>query len=366
MCAKAAEALDVTPLYLRRLALAAAYSLLVVASISARTQVLYSPDGTYAFPLAGNTSEMAWTHYHWDGGNAVDILPAPNLLPGTPAFAAFDSSPVVAVVSGRVVRADNDLGGNALLLFGDDGREYYYAHLSSTWVTAPTRVRVGDKLGVIGRTGRWARFIEIHLHFAISSTWHTGLHWKNDVNAARWIEKTFGLHWIDQNPITYPPTYPHGSPLQRPFRIVASFGQMKRANRDMASIRLQPLRVAAGARRSSSEPASGTALPRRETGAVPVYSTLGGAVRVMRATVLGLRLQITNLHTAQTVVYSGLESTQLRTGDVVNHGQIVGLATGTIGYMYFDHGALTDPTPTMKEEPSDKPSHAGSAGSLLN
>jgi len=337
------------------------FLLLFAGAAEARSQVLFSPSGTYAFPLAGNTSEMAWTHYHWDGGNAVDILPAPRLEPGSPAFAAFDHSAVVAVVAGRVQRADNDLGGTALLLFGDDGREYYYAHLSRALITVPTRVKAGQQIGTIGRTGRWAQYIEIHLHFAISSKWHEGLFWKNDVNVAEWLEKTFGLGWIDQNPISYPPAFPHGSPLRPPYRLAATFAGTRTVTPDAASLRMQPLLAGSpspgglsGSRGSTTPTGGGRRAPPRQ---VPVFSTLTGAVRVMRGTVLGLRVQITNLHTAQTVVYSGLSETPLTTGDVVNNGQIVGLIAGTLDYMYFDHGVLTDPGPTLTKV--DSASHAG-------
>jgi hypothetical protein len=291
----------------------------------ARAKVLFSPSGTYAFPVAGDVKEMAWTHDHWNGGNAVDILAAQNLAPTSPAFRAFDRSPIVAVVSGTVKRADNEIGGTALLLFGDDGREYYYAHLSSTTVAGSMSVKAGEQIGVIGRSGRWARYLEIHLHFAVSSKWHTGLLWKNDVNAAEWFDKIFGLQWIDQTPVPYPAAMPRGSPLRPPYRIVTTFARMRSRNPDMASVRMAP--------------AGG--------GPVPVYSTLLGEVRVLRATILGLRVQVTNRHTGQTVVYSGLGSTRLRPGDVVNHGQIVGETTSPIDYMYFNRGTLTDPTTTF-------------------
>ena len=312
--------------------------LLLVSSLSASSQVLFSPSGTYAFPVAGDVKNMIWTHFHWNGGNAVDILPSSRLKPQSQAFQAFEHATIVAVVSGTVERADNERGGTALFLFGDDGHEYYYAHLSSTTITRRQRVRVGQPLGVIGHTGRWAQYIEIHLHFSIASTWHKGFYWKNDINAAEWIDKTFGLPWVDQNPIAYSAAMPSGAPLKEPYRISESFAQTKSKNPDTASIWMVSL----------------------EGQGVPVYATLSGEVRVMRATVFGLRLQITNLHSSQTVVYSGLTSTRLRTGDVVNAGQIVGQTQGPINYMYFDRGVLADPTTTLKR------TTAGSEGSLLN
>lgn len=319
--------------------------LLLLASVSstayARAHVLYSPSGRYAFPVAADVADMAWTHYHWNGGNAVDILPAPNLRPGTAAFDAFEHAPIVAVVAGTVKPATNELGGTALLLFGNDGREYYYAHLSSTPITRPTRVTVGERIGTIGNTGRWARYIEIHLHLAITSQWHHGLQWPNNINVAEWIEQTFGLPWIDQNARPYPASRPHGSPLAEPYRISATFAAMRAKNPDTASIRMTP----------SFEQAP----------SVPVYSTLWGEVRVMRATVFGLRVQITNRHSGQTVVYSGLSRAVCRTGEVVNAGRIVGWTKAPIDYMYFDKGVLANPTP-MLAAGIDRPGSAAPIG----
>lgn len=299
----------------------------VAAAADARAQVLFSSSGIYAFPVAGNTADMAWTQFHWNGGNAADIVPAPGLSVGSEAFTAFERSPIVAVVAGMVRRADNELGGMALLLYGDDGREYYYAHLSSTDIARPTRVSAGERIGVIGRSGRWARYLEIHLHFAISSKWRTGLSWPNDVNVAEWFRSTFGLQWMDQTPIPYPPAFPSGSPLASPYRIVARFAQMRAENPDAASIRMQP--------------EGGVSHP------VPVYSTLLGEVRVMRATVFGLRVQVTNRYTKQTVVYSGLSSAAVQTGSLAERGELVGWTSGPIDYMFFDRGILTDPTPML-------------------
>lgn len=297
--------------------------------------VLYSSDKRYAFPVAGAIADLIWTHYHWDGGNSVDIIPSSKLPVDSPTFMRVERSPIVAVTSGTVKPANNELGGTALILFGDDGREYYYAHLAHTWVRAPTRVRVGALLGTMGRTGRWTRFIERHLNFSITSRWHRGLVWTDDINAAEWIRREFGLRWIDQNPGPYPPAMPSGSPLLPPYRVVRSFAQMRAVEPDMASIVLAPVALLASG--GGGSPQSG------------VYSTLTGEVRVMRATVLGLRVQVTNRPTKQTVVFSELTGSIVHTGDVVKRGELVGYATGPINYMIFDRGRLIDPLTTMGE-----------------
>jgi len=310
------------------------------AAASPADEVLFSANGEYAFPLAGKIADMAWTHYHWNGGNAVDILASPLLVASSAAFRAFERSPAVAVTAGIVSRADNELGGTALVIRGDDRREYYYAHLASTWVTKPVGVRAGEILGMVGRTGRWTQYIERHLHFAISSRWHQGLRWKNDINAAEWIRAEFGLGWIDQTPKPYPPAYPRGSPLHVPYRLVRTFAQVRAQNPDLASIELAP---SGGAPAGDGARASGGIVG----GGAGVYTTLTGEVRVLRATLLGLRIQVTNRHTNQTVVLSGLERSRVQTGDVVARGGLVGYAAGPIDYMYFDEGRLADPVPTM-------------------
>ncbi len=256
--------------------------------------VLFSANGRYAFPLAGDIGAMAWSHHHWNGGNAVDILASPSLSAGSAAFRAFERSPVVAVTAGIVSRADNELGGTALVLRGSDRREYYYAHLKTTWVSAPVRVHAGEILGMVGRTGRWAQYLERHLHFAITSRWHHGLDWKNDINAAEWIRTEFGLGWIDETPKTYPAAYPQGSPLRVPYRLIQSFAQMRAQDPDIASIELLP----------AGQAGVYSTLPGHPREQAAVYSTLTGELRLLRGTLLGLRIQVTNRHTNQTVVFS--------------------------------------------------------------
>jgi peptidoglycan LD-endopeptidase LytH len=58
----------------------------------------------------------------------------------------------------------NILGGITLYLRGDDGNEYYYAHLSRYAVPQGTRVRAGQLVSYVGNTGD-ARYTAPHLHF---------------------------------------------------------------------------------------------------------------------------------------------------------------------------------------------------------
>ena len=60
----------------------------------------------------------------------------------------------------------NSLGGIVLWLNGDDGNEYYYAHLSGYAVPQGTRVRAGQHIAYVGNTGD-ARYTASHLHFEV-------------------------------------------------------------------------------------------------------------------------------------------------------------------------------------------------------
>jgi murein DD-endopeptidase MepM/ murein hydrolase activator NlpD len=71
---------------------------------------------------------------------------------------------VVANVSGTVSRHDNRLGGIAYYLNGDNGDEFYGAHLDSLGTTG--HVSAGTAIGTVGNTGD-ASGGPTHLHFEI-------------------------------------------------------------------------------------------------------------------------------------------------------------------------------------------------------
>jgi murein DD-endopeptidase MepM/ murein hydrolase activator NlpD len=60
----------------------------------------------------------------------------------------------------------NTLGGITLYLQGDNGDEYYYAHLSGYAVGVGARVRAGQVVSYVGNTGD-ARYTAPHLHFEV-------------------------------------------------------------------------------------------------------------------------------------------------------------------------------------------------------
>ena len=79
---------------------------------------------------------------------------------------------VCAVASGRVAastiitdKSDRTWEwGNYIRVDGDDGRRYYYCHLSKRLVTVGRRVKIGDYLGIEGNTGY---SFGTHCHFEV-------------------------------------------------------------------------------------------------------------------------------------------------------------------------------------------------------
>jgi len=295
--------------------------------------ITFSDDGQHAFPVAGELSLMTWTHYHWDGSHAVDVEAARHLASDSDEFEAFIQLPVAAVVSGTVTLADNHYGGLALLLHGADGYTYYYGHLSEQWVQDGQIVGVGDRLGRIGNTGYNTQYIEPHLHFSIATYTADDWRWEPDVNAAEKFLAWFDLPWQELNIPDYPIDQAAGWPLFVPAKVARDFSEPLAQNPDQGSIDILPLTA-------SQEP-------------VPIYATLGGEVNVNRATVMGLRAQITNRPARTTVVFSFLLQTTVADGDVVRRGDVIGFVdpTTNLNYMLFVEDVPTDPVPTLGDPP---------------
>ncbi|MFC4019343.1 M23 family metallopeptidase [Micromonospora sp. GCM10011542] len=109
----------------------------------------------------------------------VAYHPTHSAYPGTDIFADC-GEPVVAVTDGTVLevsRTDRydkrgpqgpNNGGLSVSLRGDDGVRYYGSHLSvvAGGVQPGVRVRAGQQLGKVGRTGNANNVC--HLHFGIS------------------------------------------------------------------------------------------------------------------------------------------------------------------------------------------------------
>jgi murein DD-endopeptidase MepM/ murein hydrolase activator NlpD len=77
-------------------------------------------------------------------------------------------TPLYAFVSGTVTRtrSGGGLGGVTLYLRGNNGDEYYYAHLQGLMVSAGQKVQAGEQVGTAGSSGN-ASASAPHLHFEV-------------------------------------------------------------------------------------------------------------------------------------------------------------------------------------------------------
>ncbi len=104
---------------------------------------------TYYFPIVGYSGNVRET-YHTPG--AVDLFAAAGTL-------------IRNMVNGRVVSVgDSGAGGNSVLIKGEDGRDYYYAHMRDRpSVNVGDYVPGGATIGKVGETGN-AKGTGAHLH----------------------------------------------------------------------------------------------------------------------------------------------------------------------------------------------------------
>lgn len=85
---------------------------------------------------------------------------------GTDIFAPY-GSPAYAVTDGVVTRTSSSYnGGLGLYLRGNDGNEYYYAHMSRFTSSPGQRVSAGQEVAKVGDSGN-ARGGSPHIHFEI-------------------------------------------------------------------------------------------------------------------------------------------------------------------------------------------------------
>ena len=112
--------------------------------------------GRYACPVSGSFAFRDTWGARRSGGRrhkGVDIF-APH---GAPAYAVTD---------GRVIRATwSGNGGLGVYLMGNDGNEYYYAHMASA-VVRSGRVSAGQVIARVGATGN-AQGGSPHIHFEL-------------------------------------------------------------------------------------------------------------------------------------------------------------------------------------------------------
>lgn len=89
---------------------------------------------------------------------------------GNDIFAA-KGTPLVAVTDGYIGKSspiEKGLGGITLWVYGTDGNQYYYAHLSKIHpgIRVGSKVAAGQIIGYVGNTGN-ARTTPPHMHFQI-------------------------------------------------------------------------------------------------------------------------------------------------------------------------------------------------------
>ncbi len=106
---------------------------------------------------------------------------------GTDVMAPYGTK-VLAYTDGVISReSSNAYGGITLYLQGDNGVEYYYAHLASYAVPEGTRVRAGQYIANNGQSGN-ARYTAPHVHFEV----HPGGPGSSPVNPYPYVKRACG------------------------------------------------------------------------------------------------------------------------------------------------------------------------------
>jgi murein DD-endopeptidase MepM/ murein hydrolase activator NlpD len=105
-------------------------------------------------------------------------------------------TPVVAVANGKLSLVGwNRLGGWRLWLTDADGNSFYYAHLAgySRWILTHPKVRAGQVVGFLGRTGD-AFTTSPHLHFEIHPHQLLDLGYDGAVDPTAYLQKWRVVH----------------------------------------------------------------------------------------------------------------------------------------------------------------------------
>lgn len=105
---------------------------------------------------------------------------------------AQEGTPIVAPVAGKVTSSGSGgRGGNWVRMLGNDGVEYYFAHMAAETVAAKgSVVRPGFHLGYVGDTGS-AKGTKHHLHFSMKKDGRA-------INPSQFLESGNALSWNEQ------------------------------------------------------------------------------------------------------------------------------------------------------------------------
>jgi murein DD-endopeptidase MepM/ murein hydrolase activator NlpD len=163
----------------------------------------------YAFPVDGGAS-----YIDTYGANRSDVYDGWHH--GDDLFAPLGTA-VVAVANGKLSLVGwNRLGGWRLWLTDGDGNSFYYAHLAgySRWILTHPRVRAGEVVGFLGRTGD-AFTTTPHLHFEIHPHQLLELGYDGAVDPTAYLKKWAVVH-VPKNEMPNPAKLkaPVGTPAQ--------------------------------------------------------------------------------------------------------------------------------------------------------
>jgi murein DD-endopeptidase MepM/ murein hydrolase activator NlpD len=159
--------------------------------------------------------------------------------------------PLVAITDGTVFSVGwNKVGGNRLWLLDAQGNQFYYAHLSafSTAATNGARVKAGEVVGFMGRTGD-AEGTPYHLHFEVHPVSFLYLGYDGAVDPTPYLNA-----WLHQKDLPFPvaagwaPAIPGGPAAPEPGAILLGMTDISTADGlDPASLEraLTPLKPSA-------------------------------------------------------------------------------------------------------------------------
>jgi murein DD-endopeptidase MepM/ murein hydrolase activator NlpD len=294
-------------------------------------QVTYDSTGNYAFPIAADPSLYFWTYHHWDDSNAIDFKARFGL--NYEEYELVTNAPIVAITTGTLLNYSGPRGGEGYILQGDDGQDYYYAHLLQKFVDPGSRVTVGEVIGVMGNTGGSAQYIEQHLHMSMGvrgSLWSS----PGTVTSSEFILAHFDLPWQawDQPVIAYDTAL--GWPVQaQDLVVMTTFDQSITAGFPQAAIEL-----------GFNGPA-----PDQD---LDVVATMEGQIVVNRWTqIYGSQVQIHNPISNTTIVFSSVDTWLVEDGDVVQRGQVIARwnpsHSSRLRYRLFQADQLIDPAQTL-------------------